>query len=193
VVIELARTPLSQPASLASSVDFNQLYWANVQGVSRWVRRLGGLGIEVEDATQEVFLLAYRELRQLRAGTDARPWLFGIARNVVRHHQKARHRTRRLAVGLNTPNSPPDDPAAATIREVDGLYRLLDQLPEKYRVPVILFELEELPGEEIAMLLGIKLATCWTLIRRGRKKLEARAAALERAEVERMRRKRSLP
>jgi RNA polymerase sigma-70 factor (ECF subfamily) len=51
---------------------------------------------------------------------------------------------------------------------VASLYRVLDRLPEKYRTVLILFELEEMSGEEIVALTGLKEATVWTHLRRGR-------------------------
>ena len=48
------------------------------------------------------------------------------------------------------------------------MYRILDRLGEKYRRALVLFELEELSGEEIAALTGLKLATVWVHLHRGR-------------------------
>ena len=53
-------------------------------------------------------------------------------------------------------------------QSTETVYRILDRLPGKYRSVLILFELEELSGEEIATLTGLKLATVWVHLHRAR-------------------------
>jgi len=50
----------------------------------------------------------------------------------------------------------------------ETVYRALDRLGEKYRRVLILFEMEEMSGEEIAALTGLKVATVWVHLHRGR-------------------------
>ena len=47
----------------------------------------------------------------------------------------------------------------------------LDRLPDVYRTALILYELEELPGEEVARLTGVPLGTVWVRLHRGRERL----------------------
>jgi RNA polymerase sigma-70 factor (ECF subfamily) len=51
------------------------------------------------------------------------------------------------------------------------LYQFLDQLPEKYRTAVVLFELEGVPCQEIAALTGTSVANVWARVSRGREQL----------------------
>ena len=51
------------------------------------------------------------------------------------------------------------------------LYQALDRLPDVYRTALILYELEELPGEEVARLTGVPLGTVWVRLHRGRERL----------------------
>jgi RNA polymerase sigma-70 factor (ECF subfamily) len=51
------------------------------------------------------------------------------------------------------------------------LYQALDQLPEVYRTTLILYELEELSGEEVAGLTGVSIGTVWVRLHRGRERL----------------------
>ena len=51
------------------------------------------------------------------------------------------------------------------------LYQALDRLPEVYRSTLILYELEELSGEEVARLTGVPLGTVWVRLHRGRERL----------------------
>jgi DNA-directed RNA polymerase specialized sigma24 family protein len=50
------------------------------------------------------------------------------------------------------------------------VYRVFDRLPERDREILILFELEELPGAEIAALLDIKLENVWLRMHRARER-----------------------
>jgi RNA polymerase sigma-70 factor (ECF subfamily) len=58
------------------------------------------------------------------------------------------------------------------------VYRALDGLNHKHRTAVILYELEGHSGEEIAELMGTKLATVWVWLHRGRAKFLERLRAL---------------
>ncbi|HTP25572.1 MAG TPA: sigma-70 family RNA polymerase sigma factor [Anaeromyxobacteraceae bacterium] len=192
----IARTTLEDIASRTASpvepVDFARLHDAHVQDVARWVRRLGGPGFDFEDAVQEVFMVAFRRLPSLDPRANRRTWLFGIARNIVLHHQRSHSIWRRLRAAFARELSPgaltgdeqgPSEHLERKQRE-QRLYRVLSSLPDKYRVPFILFEIEELPVAEISRLLGVKPATCWTLIRRGRQKVVRSLELLKLAEAQ---------
>jgi RNA polymerase sigma-70 factor (ECF subfamily) len=58
------------------------------------------------------------------------------------------------------------------------VYRALDALGEKYRSLFVLFELEELSGEEIATLTGLNPSTVWVRLHRARARFVARVEAL---------------
>jgi RNA polymerase sigma-70 factor, ECF subfamily len=53
-------------------------------------------------------------------------------------------------------------------QSVDTVYRILDRIPDKYRTVLILFEIEELSGDEIATLTGLKSSTVWVHLHRAR-------------------------
>jgi DNA-directed RNA polymerase specialized sigma24 family protein len=53
-------------------------------------------------------------------------------------------------------------------QSTETVYRILDRMPDKYRTALILFELEELSGEDISALTGLKLATVWVHLHRAR-------------------------
>ncbi len=135
-------------------------------------------------------MVAFRRLSTLDPRANQRSWLFGIARNIVMHHRRSRGFWRRLGERLSREvlsaalihdERDPSEMLERRQRE-QRLYEVLRSLPDKYRVPFILFEIEELPVEEISELLGVKPATCWTLIRRGRQKLVRGLKSLKLAE-----------
>ena len=51
------------------------------------------------------------------------------------------------------------------------LYRALDRLPDRYRTALILFEIEELSGEQVAKMTATSLSTVWVRLHRGRERL----------------------
>ena len=53
-------------AGAHGKLDFAAVYQAHVQTVARWAARLGGPHADIEDITQEVFLVADRRLREFR-------------------------------------------------------------------------------------------------------------------------------
>src|SRR4051812_11462537 len=95
-----------------------------------------------QDLAQETFLAAWKDLGSLKDPAHLRPWLRGIARNLV-------HSARRKDARTPTAPNPPDDdviaadaptpPDQAITREEHALlWHNLAQLPEDYREPLIL-------------------------------------------------------
>jgi RNA polymerase sigma-70 factor (ECF subfamily) len=181
-----------EPRSAADedqSLDFTALYSKYVQQVARWVARLGGPGFDVEDAVQDIFLDVQRTLPKFRGEASVPTWLFRITTNAV--NRKLR-RARRWA-WLGKPADEIAERMPAAVRSADEqlesheasekLYRALDRMTERYRSLVVLFELEELSGEEIARLVGVKLPTVWVQLHRARAQLLKALEAEEKGEV----------
>jgi RNA polymerase sigma-70 factor (ECF subfamily) len=169
-------------------VEIGELFSAYHQRVSIWVRRLGGPGLDVDDAVQEVFLFAHRRLHRWRGREKLVVWLYRVTENVVRHQRRRLHRQRRfLADGgenhLATDVAVPAELAAdaETRRQaLQLIYRVLDRMSERSRSLIILFELEELSGQEIAELKGAKVATVWVWLHRARAEFRRHLEAFEK-------------
>jgi RNA polymerase sigma-70 factor (ECF subfamily) len=165
----------SPDAAEAPSLD--ALYRAHAATVARWATHLGGPRVDVEDAVHEVFLVVGKNLREFRGDAKITTWLYRITERIVlgsRRRDRLRRwldRVRRVDVeqSLSPPRlSPIEELERRQSRE--AVYRILDRLAEKYRRVLVLFELEELSGEEIAALTGVKLATVWVHLYRARAK-----------------------
>jgi RNA polymerase sigma-70 factor (ECF subfamily) len=170
-------------------LDVEAVYRAHAQRVARWAARLAGPTLDVDDLVQEVFLIVQRELRTFRGDARLTTWLFRITENVVRHRRR-KDRVRRWLMGSpaevagRLPSPRPTPLESLEQRQATELvYRALDGLPEKYRTVLVLFELEELGGDEIAALLGLKLATVWVQLHRARARFLSRLEELEVAEA----------
>jgi RNA polymerase sigma-70 factor (ECF subfamily) len=154
--------------------DLSTLYRAHVRDVARWAERLAGPGFDLPDMVHEVFEIAQRRLASFRGDSSLPTWLFGITEKVVRHRRR-KDRLRHWLVGSATdvgrqmPAEPPGQLDQLERKErIARVYRVLDQLPERDREILILFELEELSGDQIAEILGIKVGNVWLRMHRAR-------------------------
>lgn len=118
-------------AAKAADQIFQQIFGANFDDVHAYcLRRLPRE--EAADAVSEVFLVAWRRIEEIPSGGEARLWLFGVARNVVRNlSRSSRRRYRAVARIGGTAVAPPADPetqvvAADEYREVMAAFHRLD-------------------------------------------------------------------
>jgi RNA polymerase sigma-70 factor, ECF subfamily len=173
------------------ALDFDAVYQAHAQQVARWVARLGGPGADVEDLSQEVFVVVARRLAEFRHESQLGTWLFSIAARIVANDRR-RRRLRRWWFRL-TPNlddhpiaaghTPSDDLDRA--QDVRRFYEALDGLPERQRRAFLLFELDGLTVAAVAALMGLKEGNTRVLLHRARAAFvlrvgEARQAPLPR-------------
>jgi RNA polymerase sigma-70 factor, ECF subfamily len=158
--------------SLPAPTSFDEAYRNYAQCAARWARNLGGTDVEIEDVVQEVFLVVSRRLGEFRGEAQFSSWLFQITRRIVANHRR-RHRWRFWS-GKGEPAGPmPEahtDPVAALEqrRTAELFYRALDQLPEKHRTLLVLFEIEGMSTQAIAELNDTKLPTVRVQLSRAR-------------------------
>jgi len=131
---------------------------------------------EAADIVQETFLRAYRTFDNFRPGTNARAWLFTILYSVfANRYREAKRRPRLEAVEqLEAPASPEFDIALVSAwgsRWNPEVERALRQLPEDFRTPLLLVDVEGLSYEEAAAVLGCAVGTVGSRLFRGRKLL----------------------
>ena len=162
---------------------------AHVQTVARWAARLGGPYADVEDITQEVFLIADRRLPEFRHESQLSTWLFSITAKIVANDRR-RRKLRRWWLRL-TPNAGADV-AAGTDTPLEQLERrerrrqfheALDALNERQRQVLVLFELEGNSIAEIAELTGQRPGNVRVLLHRARAAFLKRMTARELAET----------
>ena len=160
---------------LSDSLD--QLYETYESSVERWVRRLVGPGAEVEDLVHDVFLVALRRRHEFRGEARLSTWLFRITERIVRK-RRCRQRVHGFLNLVFRGHTTALAPASPTpLEELERrqqcalLYAALDRLPEKYRTPVIMFDLDGRSAAEVAALIGIKPNAVWVRVHRGRARL----------------------
>ncbi len=128
---------------------------------------------DAEDATQAVFLVLWKKAGRL-TGESIGGWLHRTALLVCQNSIRAR-RIRRTqeerAAAMNSPTASEEVDWAA-VREV--LDSEIDRLPEKYRVPLILFHMQDRSRGEIAQFMAVNAATVGTWLARARELLASR-------------------
>jgi RNA polymerase sigma-70 factor, ECF subfamily len=180
-MIQVSALPTVTPLPL----DIETVYRTHRAAVARWAARLAGPGLEAEDLVQEVFMIAQRRLPTFRGEASPARWLYRITENVVLHRRR-RERLRRWTFGsidrLTREVAAPGPTPLETLqsRRASALfYRALEGMSENQRAAFILFELEELSGQEIAALKGVAIRTVWVWLHRARARFLARLGELE--------------
>jgi len=155
----------------AALVELHQRHRAAVRGLV--LRLLSGAG-DGDDCLQEVFLVAWRRARDFRSDGAVRPWLFGIAVNVVRTQRRSIARRNLLArvIGREAPEiSPPPDRVVMARQTVDRLEAAVARLPAKQREAFTMVDVEGLSSVEAARALGVPAGTLGRRLHQARKRL----------------------
>lgn len=163
--------------------DIARLYEAHARQVWRTLLRLGVPPSAVEDAVQDVFLLAHQRLADFEGRSAVTTWLIGIAVHLAANLRRAAQRQGPLRLvddSLVDPARGPEQDLAQR-RDLAELEQVLARLPEEQREVVVLIDLEQLTAPQVAEALGAKLNTVYSRLRLGRAALNR---ALTRAEVE---------
>ena len=141
--------------------------------VARYITRNAA---DAEDAVQECYLRAFRHFDGLR-GTDIKPWLMAILRNVCRAEYARRSNVvpmdpERNGVDHEIPiwQEEHESPEGEIVRRQDAesVRALLKELPVKFREVVVLRDIEDLSYREIAQAVDVPVGTVMSRLARGR-------------------------
>ncbi len=138
------------------------------------VRRVAGNGPDAEDAFQATFLVLVRKAAGLRARELVGNWLYGVAyRTALKARTAAARRRARERQVEQMPH--PEVAADEAWSDLQPLLdRELERLPEKYRVPLVLCELEGRGRKEVARQLRLPEGTLSSRLATARRMLAAR-------------------
>jgi RNA polymerase sigma-70 factor (ECF subfamily) len=176
-LVDLALPAAAHASSRDAAPSIRELVQAHSDFVWRSLRRLGVPEHLVDDATQQVFLIAAGKLEAIRPGCE-RSFLFGALGNVAAHVRRslARGREQPQASVVETVDPSPQPDELIAQRQTRALLdEVLDALPTELRTVFILFELEELPAPEVAELTGLALGTVASRLRRAREEFHKAA------------------
>ncbi len=166
----------------AAQVRLASMFEAHYRFIWRSLRRLGVPSAHVDDASQEVFVVATRRIADIEEGRE-RAFLFAtalrIAKDVHRSASRRRETHDEAAVGNAIDPTPSTDELTERKRARETLDRALDALPLDLRAVFVLFEIEELTLTEIAELLAIPRGTAASRLRRAREAFTAGTREVE--------------
>jgi RNA polymerase sigma-70 factor (ECF subfamily) len=146
------RTPPTMPA------DFAALYTAHAQPIFYLALRLLGDPAQAEDATHDVFVKAFRKLDGFRGDAEVRTWLYRIALN---HCSNLRQSWAARNIHTATDEGVFDRASGASENPLrvletkelgERIQRSLAELPEEYRLLLLLVADEELSYEQVGQL-----------------------------------------
>ena len=139
---------------------------------------------DAQDLVQEAMIKAYRFWDKFEKGSNCRAWLFRIMTNIFINEYRSKARSPmatnvdelddnflygQLATGVNT-----EDPEKQLFAKIfdDDVRRAVENLPEDFRLVVILSFLEDFSYQEIADIMDLQLGTVKSRLHRGRKLLQ---------------------
>ncbi len=160
--------------SLEDGAAFGEIFERHHDSIFRYVARRVDTST-AGDLAADVFVIAFslRHRYDLSA-PNGRPWLYGIARNLVRDHRRRGGRASaaylRFALDADTTHPGPEAEAEARLR-VEQLRRALKKLNERDAEALIMYAVDGMEYGEIAQALGLKLGTVKSSINRARRKI----------------------
>lgn len=159
-----------QASAVDEAPEVGSVYRDHADFVWRSLQHLGVRDSDLEDATQEVFVVVHRKLRGFDGRSRLTTWLFGICLRVAAR-QRRRAYFRREKQSAEPPEridaTTPED-RALTLERRRLLERALGRLSLEQRAIFVLFELEGRPCQEIAELIGVPLGTVYSRLHKAR-------------------------
>jgi RNA polymerase sigma-70 factor (ECF subfamily) len=167
-------------------VAFQEVYRTHFRFVWRTLGRLGVREADLMDVSQNVFIVVHRQLPTFEGRAELTTWLFSICRLVAKDYLRSAPIRREIVVDVRqlsqrggAGESPLERLDVQDLSEL--LEGLLSKLAEKLRVVFVMFELEELSGEEIARLLDVPVGTVRSRLRLARSAFQREVKLLQGA------------
>ncbi|QOR72020.1 RNA polymerase sigma factor [Ruania alkalisoli] len=146
---------------------FEALYWENHRELLAFIRRR--TEAEAEDIVAETFVVAWRRIDDVPE--NARPWLFGVARNVLRNHLRAQNRQTLLKVRIDRQPEDPQTDLATAIAARHDLAAAWNRLTSAEQEVISLVAWDEFSNDEAATVLGCAKSTFAVRLFRARRRL----------------------
>jgi RNA polymerase sigma-70 factor, ECF subfamily len=155
---------------------FNQLFRAYEGKIFRLAMSILLDKQDAEDAAQDTFLRVFLRIRSFRGESSFDTWLTAVVINVCR--DKLRRNRMRRFLSLEWFRSEPDpsqpdiSEAIVNRQQAGELWKLVDRLDDKLRLPIILVYQEGLPVKEAAVALGLPSSTVYSQLKTAHKQLQ---------------------
>jgi RNA polymerase sigma-70 factor (ECF subfamily) len=163
---------------------FRRLVDEHYAQLYRYAYRLCGRADVAADLTQETFARAQAQFSQLRDLGRSKSWLFAILRNVYLQQLRVERRQRDVPLELVDLEVARDEETNADEIEPHQLQEALNELPEVFRTPLILFYFEEFSYRDIADQMNIPIGTVMSRLARAKSFLRKRLTRTPRPDDE---------
>ena len=171
-------SPANEHSARADQADLSAVYDAHFRYVWRCLRSLGVHDAQVDDAMQDVFVVAARKLEAFDGGAALRTWLYAIALRIAR---KYRDKLRKEPASLDGARESEPELVLAATAEGAALqnerlalaHAILETLSDEQREVFVLARVEQMSAPEIADVVGIPLNTVYSRLRAARLAFEA--------------------
>jgi RNA polymerase sigma-70 factor (ECF subfamily) len=147
-----------------------ELYDRHHERVRRFVARATSDAEDVDDLVHQTFLAAARSAARYDGRPSCRPWLVGIAAQLLRRRGRAFGRLLAVVSSLRRSTATIEDPRPALQARSD-VERALRRISEAKRVAFLMAEVEGLSCAEVAQALGVPIGTVWTRLHAARREL----------------------
>ncbi len=155
---------------------FTVLVSPHVDRLRRLARSFCRDDTEADDLTQEALLKAYRALAGFDGRASLTTWLYTIAKNQYLDHRRSklfRWRARESEFeDVGESHLPSPDALVEEKEKVCQLWRAVRQIDDKFRIPLVLCEIDGLSYEEAAEIERVPIGTIRSRIARGKARLE---------------------
>jgi RNA polymerase sigma-70 factor (ECF subfamily) len=172
------------PARTAADAFVEELFQKHHGEIYAYLVRMLRDSELAADLTQDAFIKAYRAHGSLENPAHARAWLYQIAHRVALDEIRRRKIVRFLPwTGESYGSAPSAEHLAMEGRLSSDLQRALARIPERQRAALLLAELHDLSGLELASALGVTHVAARALLTRARDSLRRELAAERDAEA----------
>jgi RNA polymerase sigma factor (sigma-70 family) len=166
-------------AQLASGdlAPLGELFDRHHAAIRQFVLRLLLDPAEVDDVVQDTFLTASRAAGSFAPGAAAKPFLFGIAAQLVRRRRRGFARFRRLLGALGQHAGEPQPSAMDQLvaeERTAAVHAALAKLSDRHREVLVMVELGGMSGVEVSRALGVPAGTVWRRLSEARTELARR-------------------
>lgn len=157
---------------------FSRLVEAHKVPVFNLAYRMTGVYDDARDLAQEAFVRAFRRIRTFREGRRFFPWLYAIALNCIRDHERTAGRRKSSEVRDETGEGGPErgvpemEQALIAGEEANLVQNLLGSLHREMREAVILRFYQDLSFEEMAEILGVSQSAAKMRVYRGLQRMK---------------------
>lgn len=173
IAVANADTALIERCQANDAAAFNEIVSRYKNKVFNYVCRMIGPCADADDLAQETFVRAYLNIKSFQSRASLNTWLYRIATNICIDYSRKNRRVKAMTSALQRQDEEEDsdldreipddrfDPQGLLLNKELGfrLDQALRSLPDKLRTVVLLHDIEGLPYDEIAHVVGCPLGT----------------------------------